>query len=99
MRIISHSAPFSSSGSFPFVPCDSPCTCQVEEVKSKYEAKLAAERELTLRLKGENAIMKKKFSALTKDVEDQKEEIRSLHEKEKELIETIKGLEKDIQGA
>ncbi|KAH8057395.1 hypothetical protein JL721_9775 [Aureococcus anophagefferens] len=71
---------------------------EVEEVKSKYEAKLAAERQLTLRLKGENGLMKKKFSALTKDVEDQKEEIRSLHEKEKELIDNIKGLEKDIQG-
>merc|ERR1719359_340746 len=42
--------------------------------------------------------MKKKFSALTKDIEDQREEIRSLHEKEKELYENIKGLEKDIQG-
>ena len=71
---------------------------EVEEVKQKYEAKLAAERELTIKLKMENGVMKKKFSALTKDVEDQKEEIRSLHEKEKELIETIKGLEKDIQG-
>jgi len=71
---------------------------EVEEVKEKNEAKLNAEREATLRLKGENGIMKKKFGALQKDIEDQKEEIRSLHEKEKELYESIKGLEKDIQG-
>ena len=71
---------------------------EVEEVKASSEAKLAAERQLTLRLKDENGLMKKKFSALTKDVEDQKEEIRSLHEKERELVDAIRGLEKDVQG-
>ncbi|TMW63634.1 hypothetical protein Poli38472_002575 [Pythium oligandrum] len=71
---------------------------EVEELKMKYEVKLQEEREATLRLKGENGIMKKKFSALQKDIEDQKEEIRSLEEKGKELFENIKGLEKDIQG-
>lgn len=71
---------------------------EIEEMKMKYELKLQEEREATLRLKGENGIMKKKFSALQKDIEDQKEEIRSLEEKGKELFENIKGLEKDIQG-
>ncbi|CAK4695392.1 unnamed protein product [Aphanomyces euteiches] len=71
---------------------------EVEEVKAKYDAKFLEEREATLRLKGENGIMKKKFTALQKDIEDQKEEIRSLQEKGKELYENIKGLEKDIQG-
>ncbi|GLD97629.1 hypothetical protein PINS_up006319 [Pythium insidiosum] len=71
---------------------------EIEELKMRYEAKLQEEREATLRLKGENGIMKKKFSALQKDIEDQKEEIRSLEEKGKELFENIKGLEKDIQG-
>lgn len=71
---------------------------EIEDFKAKYEVKLTAEREATLRLKGENGIMKKKFSALQKDIEDQREEIRSLEEKEKELIENIRGLEKDIHG-
>ncbi|KAF4046601.1 putative WD repeat region containing protein [Phytophthora infestans] len=71
---------------------------EVDELKSKYELKLSDEREATLRLKGENGIMKKKFSALQKDIEDQREEIRSLEEKGKELTENIRGLEKDIQG-
>jgi hypothetical protein len=39
---------------------------EAEEVKSRYVAKLALEREATLRLKGENGIMKKKFSTLNK---------------------------------
>ncbi|KAE9044942.1 Cilia- and flagella-associated protein 57 [Phytophthora rubi] len=71
---------------------------EVEELKTKYELKLSDEREATLRLKGENGIMKKKFSALQKDIEDQRDEIRSLEEKGKELAENIRGLEKDIQG-
>ncbi|TYZ60990.1 hypothetical protein PybrP1_005345 [[Pythium] brassicae (nom. inval.)] len=71
---------------------------EVEELKLRSERKLQAEREATLRLKGENGIMKKKFAALQKDIEEQREEIRSLEEKGKELAETSRGLEKDIQG-
>ena len=71
---------------------------EVEDLKQKYENKLTAERKATLRLRGENGFMKKKYDAMIKDVNDHKEEIGSLYEKEKELYETIKGLEKDIQG-
>ncbi|CAN0466924.1 unnamed protein product [Laminaria digitata] len=60
-------------------------------------AKLAAEREATLRLKGENGIMKKKFSRLSKQVEDQKEDMTTLQERQRDLFDTIKSLEKDIQ--
>lgn len=35
--------------------------------------------------KGENGLMKKKFTALQKDVENQNEEIKGLIEKEKQL--------------
>merc|ERR1719473_749710 len=48
---------------------------EIEELKEKYEAKLATEREAALRLKGENGIMRKKFTALQKDIEDQKDTI------------------------
>lgn len=37
-------------------------------IQTKFMAKLAAEKEATLRLKGENGIMKKKFSRLSKSV-------------------------------
>ncbi|KAF1329363.1 hypothetical protein FI667_g5923, partial [Globisporangium splendens] len=57
-----------------------------------------AEREATLRFKGENGIMKKEFSALQKDIEDQRDQIKLLLEKEKNLIEEIKNLEKEIQA-
>ena len=42
--------------------------------------------------------MRKKFSALKKDIEDQREELKSMVEKQQQLYEKIKGLEKDIQG-
>ena len=68
-----------------------------KELKSKYETKLNNEREASLRFKGENGIMKKKFSALSKDIEVQREDIKSMEEKEDELIESIKDLEREIQ--
>jgi hypothetical protein len=61
---------------------------EIEELKARYEAKLQQERDATLRLQGlrgalsaqvltraspaENGIMKKKFSSLKKDIEDQR---------------------------
>lgn len=49
-------------------------------------------------LKGENGIMRKKFMALQKDIEGQKDEIKALFDHKKELYNTIGGLEKDISG-
>ena len=57
------------------------------------------EREIGLRLKGQNGIMRKKFNALQNDIEAQKEEIKSLFEQKRELHDTIVTLEKDIQGS
>ena len=70
---------------------------EIEALKEKYEKKLNAEREATLRFKGENGIMKKKFSALSKDIEVQREDIKSMETKEDELVESIKDLEREIQ--
>mmetsp|Transcript_22834 Transcript_22834/g.63112 ORF Transcript_22834/g.63112 Transcript_22834/m.63112 type:complete len:1547 (+) Transcript_22834:150-4790(+) len=69
---------------------------EIEELKEKYEVRLAGEREASLRLKGENGIMRKKFNALQKDIEAQKEEIKNLFEQKRELYATIASLEKDI---
>merc|ERR1719440_820485 len=60
---------------------------EIEELKERYEAKLASERESALRLKGENGIMRKKFTALQKDIEDQKDEINNLSNNKKALYE------------
>lgn len=71
---------------------------EIEDLKEKYELRLAAERESGLRLKGENGIMKKKFTLLQKDINMQKDEIQSLFDDKKELYATIASLEKDIAG-
>jgi len=42
--------------------------------------------------------MKKKFSSLQNDIEEQKDRIKQLTEREMDLYEGIKGLEKDIHG-
>ena len=71
---------------------------EIEGLKFKYEDKLKKERDATLRFKGENGIMKKRFSTLQKDIEGQKEELKSMLEKEQELEGKIKSLEQDIQN-
>ena len=52
---------------------------------SRYEGRLAAEREAGLRLKGENGTMKKKFGTLQKEIDDQRAEMAQLFEHKKEL--------------
>ncbi len=56
----------------------------------RYEGQVAMEAEGGLRLKGENGIMRKKFGALQKDMDDQREEIRLLFEHKKELYQVTK---------
>lgn len=40
--------------------------------------------------------MRKKFAQLTKELNDGKDELRALREKEKEMNDLMRGLEKDI---
>lgn len=54
------------------------------------------EREVGLRLKGQNGIMRKKFNTLQNDIEAQKEEIKALFDQKRELYQDISSLEKDI---
>lgn len=71
---------------------------EVEQLKDKFDARLATERDATLRLKGENGIMRKKFKALQKDIDDQTENIRTMYEKEEHLLLHIKNLEERIHS-
>lgn len=54
-------------------------------------ARLQTEREASLRLKGENGIMRKKFNALQKDIEAQREEIKNHFEQRKVRVDTREG--------
>jgi chromosome segregation ATPase len=70
---------------------------EIEHLKQKYNTNLHEERDATLRLKGENGIMRKKFSALEKDIEDQKENIKEMNEEEKNLKQQLNKLDQHIK--
>ncbi len=71
---------------------------EVEDLKEKYMAKLTNEKNLKLRLRGENVIMRKKYQTDKKVIQQQDDEIAAQQQKEKGRHETIKSLEKDIVG-
>merc|ERR1711934_636862 len=71
---------------------------EIEEMTKEYNKKLSSEKEATLRYKGENGIMRKRFKALSKEIENHKEEIKLKLEKEKQLFEHITSLGTEIQG-
>ena len=71
---------------------------EIENLRRIYEEKVTTKRENTLKYKGENGIMKKKFAVITKELEERKEEMVLLHAKEKELHEQIKMLEREVSA-
>jgi len=70
---------------------------EIEELKQRYDSILEEEREATLRLKGENGVMKKKFAALKSEIESQVEESRKMQAQETVLKTTIEKLNGEIQ--
>ena len=71
---------------------------EIEQLKERYETKLSVEKKLAVTLKGENGLMRKRFSGLEKAIEEQKAEIRRLHEAQDTLYSTIATHEKDMQA-
>jgi hypothetical protein len=71
---------------------------EIIELRHRYEKKLKDEREIVLRLKGENGIMRKKFNNLQGEIDTHKGEISKMYNEEKKLHSVIKSLEKDIAG-
>lgn len=71
---------------------------EVEMLRKSLDERLALAREVTLKYKGENGIMKKKFAVIQKDMDDQKEAMKLLLDQERELQEQIKVLEKEVSA-
>ena len=69
---------------------------EIDELKRHFESQLIAEREATLRLKGENILMKNKHESLLQDIADQKEEIKTLVKRETERYAQIERLDKEL---
>ena len=71
---------------------------EIEDMRARFETRLVLESKATLLLKGENGFMKRKFVAVSKDLADQKEEVQALADREKEFVEAISALQKDVSG-
>ena len=71
---------------------------EIEELKEKSDAKLNQEREIALRLKGDNTLMRKKTAAMQREIDDHKEDIKTMFDNERELRKVIALNEKDIKG-
>ena len=71
---------------------------EIVELHHKFERKFKDEREIVMRLKGENGIMRKKFNSLQSEIDNHKGEISKMYNEEKKLHTVIKSLEKDIAG-
>jgi ribosomal protein S15P/S13E len=56
------------------------------------------EREIALRLKGDNTLMQKRQQSMQRDIDSHKEDIKQMYENEKELRKHIALNEKDIRG-
>ena len=63
---------------------------EILELRDKYTTSLAADQDATLKYKGENGIMKKKFNVLTQDIDDQRDMVKHLLDCEQGLHEAIK---------
>ncbi|KAJ3408017.1 Cilia- and flagella-associated protein 57 [Chytriomyces hyalinus] len=71
---------------------------EIHMLQTRYEKRLRNERDEGARLKGENGIMRKKFSSLSKDIDDNKAELARMREDEKKLKSVIAMLEREIAG-
>ncbi|KAJ8011195.1 hypothetical protein DPEC_G00055650 [Dallia pectoralis] len=69
---------------------------EVHNIRIQYERKLREEKEISMRLKGETGVMKKKFSSLQREIDDRNMEIDKLRLELLKLQGFIKSLEKDI---
>jgi hypothetical protein len=49
---------------------------EIEQLRRNYEDKLAAAREATLKYKAGNGIIRKKFSIVTREIDDQRDEAK-----------------------
>jgi len=76
--------------------CEEDADNEISEEMQRHQKELLEEQRTTLLLREENGILKTKYDVLMKDLEEQKETIASLHEKEAELNAFIKELEETV---
>jgi len=73
------------------------CDQEILDLKWKYETILKRERDGNFRLKAESGLIRKKFTNVSKEIEDRNEDIRELKLENNRNLKGIKQLEKDIE--
>jgi WD40 repeat protein len=69
---------------------------EILSIKNQYERTLKDERETSLRLKGDNGILQKKFKSMVLEIEEQKATKLEMETEQKKLHAHIRALEKEI---
>ncbi|RKO90755.1 hypothetical protein BDK51DRAFT_37885, partial [Blyttiomyces helicus] len=80
------------------ISIDEDADAEVLSLSYQFESKLREERDSLSTIKDENADMRVRFDALTREIEDHKVELGKMFAEEKRLRGIIRGLEKDILG-
>merc|ERR1712048_1504745 len=70
---------------------------EMQEIINNYEELMAEEKKHALQLKGENAVIKKKFVALQTEIDALKEKAKEIHVHESERKNAIDARKKEIQ--
>ena len=69
---------------------------EIVALQAVLEKQVATSRDETLQLKGENGVMKKRFSAVQREIEDQRDDIAAMIEKDKVLQSKTTALKQTI---
>ncbi|CAH1154655.1 unnamed protein product [Phaedon cochleariae] len=72
---------------------------EIYELKENHEKELKEEQDLNVRLRGEAAVVKKKYLAMQKECEDLKHKVFSMENEHIKFKSMIYGLEKDIMDS
>ncbi|XP_011306026.1 cilia- and flagella-associated protein 57 [Fopius arisanus] len=70
---------------------------EIVEIRSGYESLLYEERQANLKLKGEAGVLRNKYTANQKEIEDLKRNVSHLQDEQHQYQKTIEQLEKDVR--
>jgi len=71
---------------------------EILNMRNRFEQRVREEQDTNIKLKGETGIMRKKYTSLQKEIDDQKEDLKKNQTEITKLNNVIRNLEKDILG-
>ncbi|KAG9393987.1 WD domain, G-beta repeat [Carpediemonas membranifera] len=71
---------------------------ELDEMRRTYETQLDGEKDMTLRLKGENGVLRRRFTVLKNRIQEQDEQLEKKGQVQQDLLQKIEGHKKDKEG-